>query len=473
MSLRKKTKIVATIGPATENEVMFTKLVKAGLNVARLNFSHGDHPEHQRKADVIRAVSKKLDLPIAILQDLSGPKIRTGEFYQERVNLKNGSIFILTTKKIVGDETKVHVSYKQLPKELKKGSIVLLDDGKKKLEVISTTDTEIKTRVIDGGETKGRRGVNLPGAYLNISSITKKDREDLLFGIKNDVEFVALSFVRKPDDVEELRGMLKKAKSKALIISKIETQEAVENIDEIIAASDGVMVARGDLAIEVPAQKVPMIQKQIINKCNLLGKPVITATQMLESMIHSPVPTRAEVSDIANAIMDGTDAVMLSEETTLGEFPLEAVEVMTRVAREVEMSTSSDVAFSDSVQGDVSVADAVTCSAVNIAHDVGAVAIVALTDSGFTARMLSRFKPDPLIIALTDNEKTYLQLALSSGCVPIRSKKYETINDIFKLVRDFCKKHKIGTKGDRIVIAAGAPFHKLDNQTNTILIEEL
>lgn len=479
----KKTKIVATIGPATESEEMLSRLVEEGLNVMRLNFSHGDFVEHQKRVNEWRKVAEKTGKCLAILQDLSGPKIRIGEFYQERVILKEGDEFTLTTEKIVGDEHKAFVNYPTLPKELKKGNFVLLDDGKKKLEVISIKGNEIKCKIIVGGETKGKRGVNLPGAYLKISSITEKDRKDLEFGIKNDVDFVALSFVRKPEDIIELRDMLKKAKCGASIIAKIETQEAVENLDAIIEQADGIMVARGDLAIEVPAETVPMIQKNIIKKCNKLGKPVITATQMLESMIKSPVPTRAEVSDIANAILDGTDAVMLSEETTLGLYPIEAVKVMTRVALEIEQDYPEKYILNGNgygngsenliciPKGQLKVSDSITSSVVKTAHDIGTKLIFALTESGFTARMISRYKPQPVIMALSPSEKTCNKLALSWGCYPYNLKRFKTLTEAYKEIRAFCLKNNLAEKGDKVVIAAGAPFNSKTIETNSILVE--
>lgn len=467
---KKKTKIVATIGPATEDEKTMTELVKAGMNVMRLNFSHGDFAEHGARVKTARRVAQKLGRPIAILQDLAGPKIRIGEFYQERVMLKKGSIFTLTTKKIVGDETKAYVNYARLPVEVKKGGVILLDDGKKKLEVLRTTADSIVCKVIVGGETKGKRGVNVPGAYLSISSITEKDRADLAFGIKNKVDFVALSFVRKPKDIEILRGLLKAGKSDAPVIVKVETHEAVENIDEIIALADGIMVARGDLAVEVPAEDVPLLQKMIIEKCNAAGKPVITATQMLESMISSPVPTRAEVSDVANSILDGTDAVMLSEETTLGKYPVEAVMMMTRVARKTEERyMEREYGNGEDVKSTI---DAVTDSVVYVANDVNAKAIVALTESGTTARMISRFRPKQPIIVMTPNARTYNKLALSFGCYPVKIKGFRYVGEVRDEVGKFLIKNGIAKKNDRVVIAAGVPFGKTGG-TNMLLVDTI
>jgi len=467
-SFAKRTKIVATIGPATEDEKTMTALAKAGMNVMRLNFSHGDFAEHGGRIKTLQRVSQKTGKPMAILQDLAGPKIRIGDFYKERVQLKKGKIFTLTTKKIIGDETKAYVNYRSLPREVKRGQVILLDDGKKRLEVISATQDKIKCKIIVGGETKGRRGVNVPGANLKISSITAKDKKDLAFGIKNKVDFVALSFVRNPKDIDSLRKLLKEGKSDAGIIAKIETGEAVDNIDEIIERADGIMVARGDLAIEVPAQKVPLLQKMIIEKCNHAGKPVITATQMLESMISSPVPTRAEVSDIANSILDGTDAVMLSEETTLGGYPVEAVNVMREIAEHIEDIRDKKMVKQDDgkTQG---VVDAITGSVVYVADKIGARAIIALTESGSTARMVSRHKPGQPIIVMSPNARTRAKLALSFGCYPVAIKGFKYVAEVTDEVGKFVVKNRLAKKGDKVVIAAGVPFGKTGG-TNTLLV---
>lgn len=316
---------------------MLEKLVRAGMNIMRLNFSHGDFAEHQKRVDNLREVIKKTGVSVEIMQDLGGPKIRLGEFYKERVALKAGDTITITTENIIGDEKRISINYQNFPKEVKIGDHVMVDDGKKKFEVVSISGEEVLCKILVGGETKGKRGVNLPDSDISIKSLTEKDMADLEFGIKNNVDYIALSFVRHPSDIIELRDILNARGSKAKIIAKIETPMAIEHIDEIIRLSDAIMIARGDLAIEVSFEKVPLYQKMIISKCNAAGKFVITATQMLESMIHSPVPTRAEVSDVANAILDGTDAIMLSEETTLGHFPTEAIFVMTQIACEMEM----------------------------------------------------------------------------------------------------------------------------------------
>jgi pyruvate kinase len=469
----KKTKIVATIGPATESAEMLTKMLHAGMNVMRLNFSHGDFAEHQNRVNNLRSAIKKTGISAAILQDLSGPKIRLGDFYQDRVELKSGDKIIITTEKIVGDEKKVSINYKEFPKEVKPGDKVMVDDGKKQFEVLSIKGNEVTCKIIVGGNTKGRRGVNLPDTDISMSCLTEKDLKDVEFGIKNKVDYIALSFVRKPSDIVELREILKKRKCQAGIIAKIETPQAVKNIDEILKLVDGIMIARGDLAIEVPFEKVPSYQKMIIAKCIELGKPVITATQMLESMIKSPVATRAEVSDVANAILDGTDAVMLSEETTLGEFPINAVSVMRTIAREEESNYSERATVRSNSNGDTETVDSITSSVVKTAHDVGAKVIVALTDSGFTARMISRHRPQAFLLALSPNEGTAKKLNLVFGCTSVVVPKYKTLEDVFKMVRKECLGNGLAKKGDEVVIAAGVPFNTKGLSTNLMVVQTI
>lgn len=467
----KHTKIVATIGPATESKEMLTKLLKAGFNVMRLNFSHGDFAEHQVRVDNLRRVSKEVGQPVAILQDLSGPKIRIGEFDTERVDLKVGKkIVIVTGKKFVGNEKKVWVNYPTLHKELHRGSVVFLDDGKKKLIVESIKGNEITCKIIVGGNTKGRRGMNLPGAYLKTSSLTKKDREDLQFGIQNKVDFFALSFVRQARDVKELRTILEKKKSTARIIAKIETEEAIENLEEIIEEADGVMIARGDLAIEVPAEKVPLYQKRMVELCRQANKPVITATQMLESMINSPVPTRAEVSDVANAIFDGTDAVMLSEETTLGSYPVEAVSMMTRIAEEVE--ENGRIYFKNGHEH-ANLYDELAQSAVRIAHSVGAKLIVAITESGDTARALASRRPEQPIIVATGNRQTEAQTVLSFGCIPFHTKSHKTFTDILSQVRGYIREQKLAKTGEKVVVIFGEPIGRKGTTANALSVQTI
>ncbi|MEN9524181.1 MAG: pyruvate kinase, partial [Candidatus Parcubacteria bacterium] len=354
-------------------------------------------------------------------------------------------------------------------REVKKGSIIMLQDGTKRLEVQEVKGNEIITKVMIGGRLSGRKGVNVPGANLSLSALTDKDRADVKFGIQNKVDFVALSFVRRASDIADLRKILNDAKCGAHIIAKIETPEALDCIDEIISAADGIMIARGDLAIEISAEEVPLFQKLIISKCNAVGKPVITATQMLESMIKNPVPTRAEVSDIANAIIDGTDAIMLSEETTLGDFPVEAVKVMTKVAIRVEKEvyTRDTIAEYNSSNG---ITDVVSQSAVRASHNVKASLIVALTRSGRSARMIARYRPAERILALSDNKEDANKLMLTFGCYPMHVKTFKTVDEIMEMVREATLDTELVTKGDKVVIVGGMPFGT-SKDTNMILVE--
>lgn len=474
MNSIKKTKIVCTIGPATEKKQTLFKLIKAGMNVMRLNFSHGDFAEHQARVDNLREIISSTGLPVAILQDLAGPKIRIGMFEKGSTVLKEGEIFIFTTDDILGDDKRVSINYPLFVKEVKVGDPVLLHDGKKKLEVIEIKGNDVICKVIIGGEIKDKRGVNLPGSDLSVKSITDKDRKDIEFGLKNNVDFFALSFVRRPEDITELREILNQAKSEARIIAKIETPQALRNIDEIIKLANGIMIARGDLAIEIPAEDVPLTQKMLIKKCNEAGKPVITATQMLESMIKSPVPTRAEVSDVANAILDGTDAIMLSEETTLGDYPVEAVSMMTNIAQKIESDQyyRKEVGsrkFSDSI---MTVSDALANGAIEVAKECRAKLIVALTDTGFSARVISRYKPEQKILALTPRVITMNQLSLSYGCVPLLCHQFKEINHVITEAKKIAITTGLAIKGDRVVIVFGLPLGK-SGGTNSLVVETL
>lgn len=443
---QKKTKIVCTIGPATESEERLTSLVQAGMNVMRLNFSHGDFAEHQARVDNIRKVMEKTGLRAAILQDLCGPKIRTGTFKTETVTLVEGQDFILTTDSVEGDSNKVSVNYPLLPKEVKVGETIFVDDGKKEFEVMKITGNDILCKVIVGGELKGRRGLNLPDSDLSISALTEKDKADLEFGIKNDVDFVALSFVRRPSDVKELRDILNNRKLSAKIISKIETPQALACIDEIIDLSDGIMVARGDLAVEIPPEKVPMATKDLIEKCNIAGKPVIYATQVMESMIKSPVPTRAEVSDCANGIYDGTDAVMLSEESTLGKYPIHAVDMINRIAKTIE-SDPRYIASRNDILATGRDSDIVMESAVAIGDTLEADLTVVVTDNFFEAQSLASIKPGSRIVAATTDSKLYNQTCLSFACTGLLLKKLDVNHVVDALIE---AKH--AKKGDKVVV---------------------
>ena len=471
----KRTKIVATIGPSSSEPERLAALVRAGMNVARLNFSHGAHEDHEKSIRAVRAASKETGEPIAILQDLSGPKVRLGDFADGSITLVPGARFTLSTLPCAGSKERVFINYPHLHKEVAKGSIIMLDDGRRKLKVVSVRGNDIATTVIVGGTIKGRRGVNIPGAFREISAITKKDREDLIFGLKQRVDFVALSFVRSADDIKKLRALIKKHSPEHCppIIAKIETLEAIENIDAIIAETDGVMVARGDLAVEVAPENVPLLQKQIIRKSVAAGKPVITATQMLESMIQSPVPTRAEVGDVANAILDGSDAVMLSQETAMGEYPVEAVDMMAKIAIKTENDPSYRDAFRDAHASDErETVDAIGRAVVDVAHATDAKAIVALSESGFTARMISRYRPTRPIIVFTPHAETARQLTLSFACHPFVASSFKELLHVVTESEQTLVKEGLAKRGDTVVLAAGIPFGQVGG-TNTMMVQTL
>jgi pyruvate kinase len=463
----KKTKIVATIGPGSENKETLTKLFHCGVDVCRTNMSHDDQEIHEKRISLIRNVAKKEKMPIAILLDLSGPKIRIGDFESGTVELVAGDRLILTgDKSCKGDASRVYFNYPHIEKDIKAGMTLMLDDGKKKVVVEKVVGTEIYTKVIVGGTTKSRRGVNIPGAYLSIPALTEKDKKDLRFGIEQGVDFVALSFVRSSKDIEDLRTLIKKHKGTQSIVAKIETQEAIENIDSIIAATDAIMIARGDLAVEIGPEKVPTNQKMIIKKCNALGKPVIVATQMLESMIHAPVPTRAEVSDVANAVFDGADAVMLSEETALGSYAIEAVTMMSHVAVQVEQEIGTHKRLK--VQEN-SIVDSVSSSVVHNAEDVGAAVIVALTETGSTPRMIARYKPQQPIIVLTPHEYVVRQSQIIFGCYPVLMKSFTGSTQLTQTIGPKLIDLGVASKKDRVVVTAGVPFGTAGT-TNMLMI---
>ncbi|WP_280998333.1 pyruvate kinase [Marinitoga aeolica] len=437
----RKTRIVATIGPATESEEMVRELIKAGADVLRLNTSHESPEVHQKRIEVIKKVRKEFDKPVAILLDLAGPKIRTGKFNKDEVTLQEGQEFILTAEDIVGDETKVSINYKGLPKDVKPGDLILVNDGKLKLEVIESDGVNIKTKVRNTAIITHRRGINAPGADIRIPALTEKDKEYIKFGIKNEVDYFALSFVRKPEDVIEMREILNSLHANdAQIISKIETKQAIDNdLEKIIELSDAVMVARGDLGVEVEAEKIPVLQKRIISIANKKSKPVITATQMLETMIENPVPTRAETTDIANAILDGTDAIMLSGETSIGKYPLEAVRVMDRVAKETEPYINHYGALFFDFDEEDSTTNAISKAANEIAISAGIRTIVAVTDKGYTARAVSRYRENVNIIAVTHSEKTYNRLALVWGVKPMIVNEFVSTDTMLYIVKQTLK----------------------------------
>jgi pyruvate kinase len=472
MNTLRKTKIVATIGPSSSDEATLTKMIRSGMNVARINCSHGNREEYRIVIERIRKVAKKLKVPVAILLDLSGIKIRIGEFAGGKIVLEEGKPFTLTTTKTQGDERGVFVDYPKLPKEAKPGMHILLDDGKIVLEVVAASTKEIYTTVVTGGEIRSRRGVNIPGAFLSTETITPKDREDIAFGTDIKVDYIALSFVRTAKDITKLHEIITSHHAQAGVIAKIETQQAVEDIDAIIEHADGIMVARGDLAVEVPKEEVPLIQKTVIRKCNAAGKPVITATQMLDSMATHTTPTRAEVNDVANAIFDGTDAVMLSGESAIGIHPALAIATMSDIALRVE---GSDLYKSDIMRLETlpkGTVDAVSSSVARIVRTENLFAIVALTESGFTARMVSRHKPIVPILVLTPVEDTYRKLVLSYGCYPtLIPAPIRTMKDALARSRKALTSEHFAEKGKHFMLVVGIPFG-IHGETNTLSIQE-
>jgi pyruvate kinase len=470
----KRTKIVATLGPTSSSPRIIERLIENGMNVARFNFSHGSHEDHAKMMRNVRVAAKKLGEPITMFQDLAGPKVRLGEFAEGSITLVPGQAFTLSTKPCIGSERQVFIDYPHLHKEAKKGDIVMLDDGRRKLVVTSVRGTDVLTTVVIGGTIVGRRGVNMPGGFRKVPALTAKDRTDLSFGLSQEIDFVAISFVKRASDVTQLRGLIAKHVPKNVpgIISKIETPEAVENIDSIIAASDGIMVARGDLAVEVPPENVPFIQKQIVSKCVAAGKPVIVATQMLESMIHSPVPTRAEVGDVANAVLDGTDAVMLSQETAMGEFPVEALSMMAQIARKTENDSIYRERLDENRRSSVGTADAIGRAVVTAADAIDSKAIVALSDSGYTAHMISRYRPMRPIIVLTPHAATQRKLALTFACHPYLTNSFEKLLPAVTDAKRIMLREKLVTKGDTFVIAAGIPLGKASD-TNTMMVQKV
>ena len=473
MELRRRTKIVCTIGPASGSPSTIEDLIQAGMNVARLNFSHGTHKEHAGYIQAIRETALKLNIPVAILQDLSGPRIRTGILKKKEVQLKEEASFTLTTRKVTGNEHQVSVNLPGLPEGMKLGDVIFLDGGAIELKVVDTTPTDVVCSVIVGGILGWEKGINVPGTNLKLPSFTDKDSDDLIFGIKQGVDFVALSFVRGAEDVLQVRRLLNERGADTPIIAKIEKWEACENLDEIMAAADGLMVARGDLGVEIPPERIPLVQKDIIRRCNHAGKPVITATQMLESMVHSPFPTRAEVTDVANSIFDGTDAIMLSGETAVGNYPVEAVKMMTQIARETEAALPyTKLLLDKGADLEPQTDDAISYSACHIAHQLGAVAIVAFTTSGSTARRVAKYRPGVPILATTPNSHVMKRLLLFWGVYPYEVAKPATVDQLFAQGTRLSLETGVAKKGDLIVITAGIPLG-IQGTTNLLKVQKV
>ena len=467
-----KTKIVCTIGPATNSPKMIEKMILSGMNVARLNFSHGTHEDHKKTIEYIKAAREKLGRPVAILLDTKGPEVRIGKFKEGVAYLENGNTFTLTTRDISGTNEGVSISYADLPSQLYPGCAVLVDDGNIELEVVSCTDTDIECRIIEGGTLKNGKGVNLPDIHLEMPHLSDKDKSDILFGMENGIDFIAASFVRCADDVINMRKFVDYNGGHAIrIISKIENNEGVEEFDKILDLSDGIMVARGDMGVEIPFERLPGLQKKFIRQCYRAGKMVITATQMLESMIEHPNPTRAEITDVANAVFDGTSAVMLSGETAVGRYPLRAIEVMAKVAEQAEHDMFEMKGYdSDYVMDFSDTTNAMCDAACTTARDLRAQAIVALTMTGRSARRMSKFRPSTPIVAATPSIKTYHQLALSWGVYPVLALNQSDFNSLFMHAIDCAKQIDIVSEGDKVVIVGGLPLDTPGN-TNIIKVE--
>ena len=460
----KKTKIVCTLGPVSENEETLRELIKNGLNVCRLNFSHGSHEEHKGRMDLVKKLREELNMPTAILLDTKGPEIRTGKFDAPEVLLEEGQTFTITMKDVMGNKEMCTVSYKGLANDVKTGDTILIDDGLVGLTVKEVNGDDIVCEVQNSGIVKNHKGVNVPGVKVNLPAITEKDRSDIEFGIEQGIDFIAASFVRKVSDVLAIREILEANNATHIkIISKIENQEGVDNLDEIIAVSDGIMVARGDLGVEIPTEEIPVVQKLMIKKCNEAGKPVITATQMLDSMIRNPRPTRAEVTDVANAIYDGTDAIMLSGETAAGKYPVEAVKTMATIAKRAEETMRNR---RTKINKSKNVTDAISYATCTTAMDLDAKAILSSTASGHTARMVSKFRPDCPIIATTSDESVRRQLSLTWGVLPVMRNKSANTDQVIVNSIEAAKTAEYVNENDIVVITAGG-----SETTNLIKVE--
>lgn len=456
----RKTKIVCTLGPASEKEEVLRAMIEAGMNVARINFSHGSHEEHQKKLDLLYRLREEMKAPVAALLDTKGPEIRLGTFVNGRERLNAGDTFILTTETVDGTNERASISFAGLPNDVKPGDAILIDDGLIEMRVEKVEAPNIICTVINGGDVSNRKGINVPNVSLSMPYISERDRADLLFGIQAGFDFVAASFVRNAQDVQQLRDLLKQNGGEDIkIISKIENAEGVNNIDEIIRVSDGIMVARGDMGVEIPFEKVPKLQKTIIKKVYNSGKMVITATQMLESMTENPRPTRAEATDVANAIYDGTSAIMLSGETAAGKYPVESVRTMAKIAVETENDIDYNGRFRRFQDQSIrNVANAISHATCTTAYDLEASAIITVTESGQTARMISKYRPEMPIVGCTVNEKAYRQLALSWGVVPILCESQKNADDLFEHAMERAKEEKLIADGDLVVITAGVPL---------------
>lgn len=462
----KRTKIICTMGPNTDDEEMMRKLAKAGMDIARFNFSHGDHEEQKTRMDLLKKVRKELKLPIAILLDTKGPEIRTGILEGgQKVYLEEGSQFTLTTEQIEGNNIRCSQTYKDLPKDVKAGDTILIDDGLIQLTVENVTDTDVVCRVVNGGELGQKKGINVPNVEVKLPAITEQDKNDILFGIEQGIDFIAASFVRNAEAIKEIKELLRANGGERIdVIAKIENAEGVHNIDKIIKAADGVMVARGDLGVEIPAHEVPHIQKMIIRKCNESYKPVITATQMLDSMMRAPRPTRAEVTDVANAIYDGTDAIMLSGETAMGKYPEQAVQMMVKIAECTEpYMTHKRFLDYRALRGNKNVSSAVGVAAVQTTENLGADCIVTPTISGQTARLISNFRPKVPIYAVSPNEWARRKMQIYWGVTSEAGYEEDSTENIISHAMYIVRRENLVKKGDIVVFTAGDPATNMVN----------
>jgi pyruvate kinase len=471
-----RTKVICTLGPVTSSAKVIAHMVRAGMGVARLNFSHGTHEEHFAMLQNLRLAAEETGEPISIIQDLQGPKIRTGEFSTKFIELKNDQLVTITTNECIGDATKFSTTYQHLPKDVRPGDRVLLDDGKIELRVQEVRGQDVILRVYVGGMLSAHKGINLPGVNVSAPSLTEKDKEDLLFAFQHDIDYVALSFVRRAADVAHLRDFIiengPKGK-KTPIIAKIEKPEAIENLDEILKETDAVMVARGDLGVELPTEEVPLLQKMIVRKCNEAGKPVIIATQMLETMIQNPTPTRAEASDVANAVLDGADAVMLSGETSVGRYPIQAIQMMDRIIRKTEEQVAKTKKFDPDWLPSTHEYDPLSRSACMLADQLGASTIVVLTHSGSTAAHVAKFRPPARILAVTDRKKIMRRLNLIWGIrgLIVEDLKKDT-DETFRKIQDQLLREGYVERGETVVMLAGIPLFE-GHPTNTIKVDRV
>lgn len=468
----RKTKIVCTLGPATNDVEIMKQLIQNGMDAARINFSHGTYETHAETIAKLKQAREELNAPIPLILDTKGPEIRVKTFKEDKVRLEENATFTLTTREVEGDVNIVSVTYADLPKDVHRGSRVLIDDGLIELKVEDITETDVVCKVVNGGVVKSRKGVNLPGVEVNLPSLMEKDIEDLKFGVENGFDIVAASFIRSAEDVLKIRRVLEENGGGQMhIISKIENQQGVENIDKILEASDGIMVARGDLGVEIPPEEVPLVQKILIAKANRIGKPVITATQMLESMVHSPRPTRAEANDVANAIFDGSDAIMLSGETAAGAYPLEAAATMARIALKAESAVDYAAKLANTTEpARVNITNAISMAACATAAELKTAAITTVTKSGFTARMISRYRPACPLIASTSDETVWRQMNLIWGCKPMLYTGELPRGGVFDTALEIAVKSGLLKNGDTVVSALGMPLG-FSGATNTLRVD--